>query len=134
MFIFIPYSAHFTGVRAQRAEGRTAAVIDLHFDFYIQLLSLHTNAIDGTALWISELSKFEHNQFSVFKRRENWFLKNIPQSRFQANVKVKAYTSPSVVVRTSFKVFRALFHVRPRMRRLSQASQIECKTWIVNMH
>ena len=31
---------------------------------------------------------------------------------------------PSVVVRTSFKIFRALFDVRPRMRRLSQALQI----------
>ena len=30
-----------------------------------------------------------------------------------------------VVVRTSFKIFRALFDVRPRMRRLSQALQIE---------
>ena len=32
----------------------------------------------------------------------------------------------SVVVRTSFKIFRALFGVRTRMRRLSQALQIEC--------
>ena len=30
-------------------------------------------------------------------------------------------------MRTSFKIFRALFDVRPRMRRLSQALQIECK-------
>ena len=36
------------------------------------------------------------------------------------------HTLPSVVVRTSFKIFRALFDVRPRMRRLSQALQIEC--------
>ena len=36
---------------------------------------------------------------------------------------------PCVVVRTSFKIFRALFDVRLRMRRLSQALQIECKTW-----
>ena len=41
---------------------------------------------------------------------------------------------PSVVVRTSFKIFRALLDVRPRMRRLSQVLQIECKTWSVNMH
>ena len=64
-------------------------MVDLHFDFYIQLLFLHTNAIDETALWIAELSKFEHHQFSVFKRRENWFLRTIQQSRFQANVKMK---------------------------------------------
>ena len=32
----------------------------------------------------------------------------------------------SVVVRTLFKIFRALFGVHPRMRRLSQALQIEC--------
>ena len=64
-------------------------MVDLHFDFYTQLLFLHTNAIDETALWIAELSKFEHNPFSVFKRRENWFLRTIRQSQFQANVKVK---------------------------------------------
>ena len=40
----------------------------------------------------------------------------------------------SVVVRTSFKIFRALFDVLPCMRRLSQALQIECKKRIVNMH
>ena len=38
----------------------------------------------------------------------------------------EAHTLPSVVVCTSFKIFRALFDVRPRMRRLSQALQIEC--------
>ena len=38
----------------------------------------------------------------------------------------EAHTLPSVVVRTLFKIFRALFDVRPRMRRLSQALQIEC--------
>ena len=38
----------------------------------------------------------------------------------------EAHTLPSVVVRRSFKIFRALFDVRPRMRRLSQALQIEC--------
>ena len=52
------------------------------------------------------------------------FLKTIRQSRFEENVKVKL---PSVVVRTSFEIFRALFNVRPRMRRLSQALQVECK-------
>ena len=50
---------------------------------------------------------------------------------FEANAKVKL---PSVVVRTSLKIFRALFDVRPRMRRLSQALQIECKTWSIDMH
>ena len=38
----------------------------------------------------------------------------------------EAHTLPSVVVRTSFKIFRALFDVRPRKRSLSQALQIEC--------
>ena len=63
MFIFISYSAHFIGWhpgweqrRANRCGGRL-----LHFDFYIQLLFLHTNAIDETALWISELSKLAHS-------------------------------------------------------------------------
>ena len=127
MFIFISYSAHFTGVRAKSSrEANCCGGRLLHFNFYIQLLFLHTSAINETALWISELSKFEQNHFSVFKRRENWFLKTRRrQSRFQANVKVKL---PSVVVRTSFKIFRAFFDVRPRMRRLSQALQIECKT------
>ena len=52
------------------------------------------------------------------------------QSRFEPNVKVKL---PSVVVRTSFEIFRALFDVRPRMRRLSQALQIESKTWRIGV-
>ena len=56
------------------------------------------------------------------------FLKTIRQSRFEANVKVKL---PSVVVRTSFEIFRALFDVR--MHRLSQALQIECKTWRIGV-
>ena len=38
----------------------------------------------------------------------------------------EARTLPSVVVRTSFKIFRASFDIRPHMRRLSQALQIEC--------
>ena len=38
----------------------------------------------------------------------------------------EAHTLPSVVVRTSIKIFHALFGVRPHMRRLSQALQIEC--------
>ena len=38
----------------------------------------------------------------------------------------EAHTLPSIVVRTSFKIFRALFGVRPRMCRLSQALQIKC--------
>ena len=59
------------------------------------------------------------------------FLKTIRQSRFEANVKVKL---PSVEVRTSFEIFRALFDVRPRMRRLSRLcrssvkhGELECK-------
>ena len=35
---------------------------------------------------------------------------------------------------TSFEIFHALFDVRPCMRRSSQALQIDCKTWSVNMH
>ena len=61
MFIFISYSAHFTGIRADSRAVNCCGGRLLHFDFYIQLLFLHTNAIDETALWISELSKFEHN-------------------------------------------------------------------------
>ena len=38
----------------------------------------------------------------------------------------EARTLPSVVVRMSFKIFRTLFDVRPHLRRLSQALQIEC--------
>ena len=60
MFIFISYSAHFTGVRAESREANCCGD-RLTLDFYIQLLFLHTNAIDETALFISELSKFEHN-------------------------------------------------------------------------
>ena len=59
------------------------------------------------------------------------FLKTIRQSQFEANVKVKL---PSVVVRTSFKIFRALFDVHPRMRRLSEALQIKCKTWRIEVY
>ena len=58
------------------------------------------------------------------------FLKTIRQSRFEANVKAKL---PSVVVSTLFEIFRALFDLRPRMRRLSQALQIECKTWRIGV-
>ena len=73
MFIFISYLANFTGVRAESRDGRTAAVAD-----FCTLISTYSccsctqpAAIDETALWISELSKFAHNEFSVFKRREN---------------------------------------------------------------
>ena len=45
----------------------------------------------------------------------------------------EAHTLQSVAVRWSFKIFRALFEVPPCMRRSSQALQIECKTWSVNM-
>ena len=61
MFIFISYSAHFTGVRAESRAASCCGDRLLHYDFYIQLLFLHTTAIDETAVWISELSKFEHN-------------------------------------------------------------------------
>ena len=133
MFIFISYSAHFTGWHPgwEQRRANCCGCRLLHFDFYIQLLFLHTNVINETALWISELSKFAHNKFLVFKRCENLFLKTIRQSQFEANVKVKL--PPSVVVRTSFEIFRALFDVRPCMRRLSQDLQIECKTWRIGV-
>ena len=44
-----------------RAEANCCGGRLLHLNFYIQLLLLHTNAINETALRISELSKFEHN-------------------------------------------------------------------------
>ena len=51
-FLFHTQLILLAGVRAESRDGRTAAV---------QLLFLHTNyAIDETALWISELSKFAH--------------------------------------------------------------------------
>ena len=66
LFSFHTQLILLAGVRAERVEsrdGRTAAVATdfKNFDFYIQLLFLHTNAIDKTALWISELSKSAHN-------------------------------------------------------------------------
>ena len=129
MFIFISYSTHFTGVRAESREANCCGCRLLHFDFYTQLLFLHTTANDETALWISELSKFAHN-FLKFLKGVKMFLKTIRQSRFETNAKVKL---PSVVVRTSFKIVRALLDVIPRMRRLSQALQIECKTWRIGV-
>ena len=59
LFSFHTQLILLAGVRAESRDGRTAAF--LQFDFFIQLLFLHTNAIDETALWISELSKFAHN-------------------------------------------------------------------------
>ena len=51
MIILISYSAHFTGIRAESREANCCGGRLLHFsDFYIQLLLLHTNAIDETAL------------------------------------------------------------------------------------
>ena len=61
MIIFISYSVHFTGVRVESREANCRGGRLLHFDFYIQLLFLHANAIDETALWISELLKSEEN-------------------------------------------------------------------------
>ena len=52
--------------------------------------------------------------------------KNHTATMVSSKCQNEAYTLPSVVVRTSFKLFCALFYVRPRMRRLSQALQIEC--------
>ena len=69
VFSFHTQLVLLAGIPAESRDGRTAAVAD--FEFYIQLLFLHTNAIDETALWISELSTFAHNQFFVFKRRES---------------------------------------------------------------
>ena len=61
MFILILYSAHFSGDWAECREANCCSIRLLHFDFYIELLSLHTNPIDETALWTSELLKFKHN-------------------------------------------------------------------------
>ena len=47
MIIFISYSAHFTGVWAESREVSCYGGELLHFNFYIQLLFLHTNAIDA---------------------------------------------------------------------------------------
>ena len=55
-----------------------------------------------------------------------------------SNCQGEAHTLPNVVVRTSFKIFRALFDVRSRMRRLSQArssvkhGELECKHALIN--
>ena len=61
LFSFHTQLILLAGVQAESRDGRTAGCRLLHFDFYIQLLFLHTNAIDETVLWISELSKFGHN-------------------------------------------------------------------------
>ena len=53
--------------------------------------------------------------------------KNHTATMVSSKCQNEAHTLSSVVVRTSFKIFRALFDVRPHMRRLSQALQIECK-------
>ena len=80
--------------------------------------------INETALWISELSKFAHNKFLVFKRCENLFLKTIRQSQFEANVKVKL--PPSVVVR-----FSTCAHACVDCHRICRLSvkhgELECK-------
>ena len=52
MFIFISYSAHFSGVRVENREANCCGGRFLHFDFYTQLLFLHTTAIDETALCV----------------------------------------------------------------------------------
>ena len=61
MFIFIHTQLILlaSGLRAEQRTGCDGRL--LHFDFYVQLLFLHTTAIEETALWISENSKFEHN-------------------------------------------------------------------------
>ena len=114
-----------------RVERRTAAVAD----FYT-LISTHsccscTQMRSMKLLFGSQNSRSLHTaNFQFLKGVKICFLKTIRQSQFEANVKVKL---PSVVVRTSFKIFRALFDVRPSMRRLSQALQIECKTWRIGV-
>ena len=63
LFSFHTQLILLAGVRVETAETGELLRLQtfLHFDFYIQLLFLHTNAVDETALWISELSKFAHN-------------------------------------------------------------------------
>ena len=65
------------------------------------------------------------NTANLCERRENWFLKTIRQPMVSSKCQNEAHTLPSVVVRTSFKIFRALLDVRLRMCRLSQALQID---------
>ena len=95
-----------SGLRA--AERRTAAVVDFYTSISTYSCCSCTQVRSMKLLFGSQNSRsLNKTIFSVFKRRENWFLKTIRrQSRFQANVKVKL---PSVVVRTSFKIFRAFF-------------------------
>ena len=56
--------SYFTGVLAGEQKSNCLSAgggRPLHFGFCIHLLFLHTTAIDETALWISELPRFEHN-------------------------------------------------------------------------
>ena len=134
LFSFHTQLILLAGVQAERVEsrdGRTAAVAtDFHTSISTYSCCSCTQMRSMKLLFGSQNSKFAHNKFLVLKRHENLFLKTIWQSRFEANIKGKL---PSIVVRTSFKIFHALFDVRPRMRRLSQASQIECKTWRIGV-
>ena len=62
LFSFQTQLILLAGVQAESRDGRTAAVADFYtlISTYM-LLFLHTNVIDETVLWISELSKFAHN-------------------------------------------------------------------------
>ena len=130
LFPFHTQLTLLAGIRAESRDGRTAAVAD----FYT-LISTYS-CCSCTQMWSIKLLFGSQNSQSLtqlifgFKRRENLFLKTIRQSWFEANVKVKL---PSVVVRTSFEIFCVLFDVHPHMRRLSQALQIECKTWKIGV-
>ena len=76
--LFLFHTQLFYWCPGQRAETELLECCGgrpLHFGFCIHLLFLHTTAIDEAALWISELPRFEHNQFPVFKWQENGFLK-----------------------------------------------------------
>ena len=119
LFLFHTQLILVAGVRAKSRDGRTAAVADFYTLISTYSCCSCTQMGSMKLLFGSQNSRSLH--ITNFR-----FLKSIWQSRFEANVKVKL---PSVVVRTLFEIFCALFDVRPRMRRLLQALQIECKTW-----
>ena len=128
LFSFHTQLILLAGVRAESRDRRTAAVADFYTLISTYSCCSCTQMRSMKLLFGSQNSRSLH---TTNFWRENLFLKTIRQSQFEANVKVKL---PSVVVRTSFEIFRALFDVRPRMRRLSQVLQIECKKWRIGVY
>ena len=128
MIIFISYSAHFAGVRAESREANCCGGRLLHFDFYIFIYSCCscTQMRSMKLLFGSQNSRSLNITNFRFLKGVNLVFKNHTATMVSSKCQNEARTLPSVVVRTSFKIFRTLFDVRPRMRRLSQALQIEC--------